>query len=93
MVGTVVKSSREARGAEVERGGLYTSAAVRVGMDLALAEEDHGRDVALEVARELVLFVRRPGRQSRRARSGSLTGSSSQAAPGRIGPSEAGGAR
>jgi transcriptional regulator GlxA family with amidase domain len=50
----------------VEDGGLYTSAGVTAGMDLALAlvEEDHGRDVALAVARELVLFVRRPGGQS-----------------------------
>lgn len=46
--------------------GLYTSAGVTAGMDLALAmvEEDHGREVALSVARELVLFVRRPGGQS-----------------------------
>jgi transcriptional regulator GlxA family with amidase domain len=35
-------------------------------MDLALAlvEEDHGRGVALRVARELVMFVKRPGGQS-----------------------------
>jgi transcriptional regulator GlxA family with amidase domain len=35
-------------------------------MDLALAlvEEDHGRDVALLVARWLVLFLKRPGGQS-----------------------------
>jgi transcriptional regulator GlxA family with amidase domain len=35
-------------------------------MDLALAlvEEDHGRDVALAVARELVMFLKRPGGQS-----------------------------
>jgi transcriptional regulator GlxA family with amidase domain len=45
---------------------LYTSAGVTAGMDLALAlvEEDHGREVALAVARELVLFLRRPGGQS-----------------------------
>ncbi len=50
----------------VEDGGIYTSAGVTAGMDLALAllEEDHGREVALAVARELVLFVRRPGGQS-----------------------------
>ena len=36
------------------------------GMDLALAlvEEDLGRDIALAVARRLVLFLRRPGNQS-----------------------------
>lgn len=46
--------------------GVYTSAGVTAGMDLALAmvEEDHGREVALSVARELVMFVRRPGGQS-----------------------------
>ncbi len=50
----------------VRDGNLYTSAGVTAGMDLALAlvEEDHGREVALQVARELVLFLRRPGGQS-----------------------------
>jgi transcriptional regulator GlxA family with amidase domain len=47
-------------------GDVWTSAGVTAGMDLALAivEEDLGRDVALEVARYLVLFLRRPGGQS-----------------------------
>jgi len=46
--------------------GLYSSAGVTAGMDLALAlvEEDHGRDLALLVARWLVLFLKRPGGQS-----------------------------
>jgi transcriptional regulator GlxA family with amidase domain len=50
----------------VRDGDVYTSAGVTAGMDLALAlvEEDHGREVALGVARELVLFLRRPGGQS-----------------------------
>lgn len=50
----------------VRDGDVYTSAGVTAGMDLALAlvEEDHGRAVALAVARELVLFLRRPGGQS-----------------------------
>ena len=45
--------------------GLYTSAGVTAGMDLALAlvEEDFGPELALEVARELVLYVRRPSGQ------------------------------
>ncbi|MCA9577592.1 MAG: GlxA family transcriptional regulator [Polyangiales bacterium] len=45
---------------------LWTSAGVTAGMDLALAlvEDDVGRDVALAVARELVIFVRRAGGQS-----------------------------
>jgi transcriptional regulator GlxA family with amidase domain len=50
----------------VRDGKMYTSAGVTAGMDLALAlvEEDHGRRIALEVARHLVLFLRRPGGQS-----------------------------
>ncbi|MFM0065623.1 GlxA family transcriptional regulator [Paraburkholderia aspalathi] len=50
----------------VKDGSVYTSAGVTAGMDLALAlvEEDHGRSVALRVARELVMFVKRPGGQS-----------------------------
>jgi len=47
-------------------GNLYTSAGVTAGMDLALAlvEEDLGRNVALAVARELVMFIKRPGGQA-----------------------------
>jgi transcriptional regulator GlxA family with amidase domain len=50
----------------VRSGDIYTSAGVTAGMDLALAmvEDDWGRDVALAVARELVLFLKRPGGQS-----------------------------
>lgn len=50
----------------VRDGGVYTSAGVTAGMDLALAlvEEDLGRDAALAVARHLVMFVRRPGGQT-----------------------------
>jgi transcriptional regulator GlxA family with amidase domain len=50
----------------VRDGDVWTSAGVTAGMDLALAlvEEDLGRRVALETARWLVLFVRRPGGQS-----------------------------
>jgi transcriptional regulator GlxA family with amidase domain len=50
----------------VRDGNIATSAGVTAGMDLALAfvEEDFGRDAALAVARQLVLFVRRPGGQS-----------------------------
>jgi transcriptional regulator GlxA family with amidase domain len=49
----------------VKDGDIYTSAGVTAGMDLALAlvEEDHGRTLALEVARQLVLFLKRPGGQ------------------------------
>ena len=50
----------------VRDGRVWTSAGVTAGMDLALAlvEEDHGREVALAVARELVLFLKRPGGQA-----------------------------
>src|SRR5262249_8735795 len=46
--------------------GVYTSAGVTPGMDLALAlvEEDHGGELALRVARQLVMFLKRPGGQS-----------------------------
>ena len=49
----------------VRDGDVWTSAGVTAGIDLALAvvEQDHGRDVALEIARHLVMFVRRPGGQ------------------------------
>ncbi|MBM9435716.1 DJ-1/PfpI family protein [Streptomyces bryophytorum] len=49
------------------RDGRYaTSAGVTAGIDLALAlvEEDLGRDLALAVARGLVVFLRRPGSQA-----------------------------
>jgi transcriptional regulator GlxA family with amidase domain len=50
----------------VRDGNVYTSAGVTAGMDLALAlvEDDLGRDLALSVARHLVLFLRRPANQS-----------------------------
>jgi transcriptional regulator GlxA family with amidase domain len=45
---------------------FYTSAGVTAGIDLCLAllEEDHGAALALEVARVLVVFLRRPGNQA-----------------------------
>ncbi|APW36870.1 AraC family transcriptional regulator [Rhodoferax koreense] len=56
----------EADAIHVQDGRLFTSAGVTAGMDLALAmvEEDHGRELALRVARELVMFLKRPGGQS-----------------------------
>jgi transcriptional regulator GlxA family with amidase domain len=50
----------------VRDGNVWTSAGVTAGMDLALAlvEDDHGRDVALAIARRMVLFLRRPANQS-----------------------------
>jgi len=45
---------------------VWTSAGVTAGLDLALAlvEQDHGPGLALEVARWLVMYLRRPGGQS-----------------------------
>lgn len=50
----------------VQHGNYYTSAGVTSGIDLALAllEEDHGAELALGVARMLVVFLRRPGNQA-----------------------------
>jgi transcriptional regulator GlxA family with amidase domain len=50
----------------VRDGDTYTSAGITAGMDLALAlvEADQGKEIALEVARHLVLFLRRPGGQA-----------------------------
>src|ERR1700716_89196 len=50
----------------IKDGKFYTTAGVSAGIDLALAlvEEDLGHSVAATVARELVLFLRRPGSQA-----------------------------
>jgi transcriptional regulator GlxA family with amidase domain len=50
----------------VRDGPIATSAGVTAGIDLALAlvEEDLGREVALAIARHLVMFLRRPGNQA-----------------------------
>jgi transcriptional regulator GlxA family with amidase domain len=49
----------------VKDGNIYTCAGISAGIDLALAwvEEDCGAALAHEAARELVLFLRRPGGQ------------------------------
>lgn len=50
----------------VKDGDVVTSAGVTAGIDLALSlvEDDHGAGVARDVARELVVFMARPGGQS-----------------------------
>ena len=50
----------------IRDGNTYTTAGVTAGMDLALAlvEQDLGSPMALNVARELVLYLRRAGGQS-----------------------------
>ncbi len=51
----------------IQDGNIYTSAGITAGIDLALAmvEEDHGASVALDVARNLIVFLRRPGGRRR----------------------------
>jgi transcriptional regulator GlxA family with amidase domain len=48
---------------------FYTSAGASAGMDLALAlvSEDFGAEIARQVARWLVLYLRRPGTQSQQS--------------------------
>jgi transcriptional regulator GlxA family with amidase domain len=50
----------------VRDGNVATSAGVTAGIDLALelVEEDLGREAALDIARYLVVFLRRPGNQA-----------------------------
>lgn len=49
----------------VQQGSVWTSAGAAAGIDLVLAlvEADGGREVAVRVARELVVFLKRPGGQ------------------------------
>jgi len=50
----------------VQDGSVWSSAGISAGVDLTLAliEQDQGVSVALQVARELVVFLKRPGGQS-----------------------------
>jgi transcriptional regulator GlxA family with amidase domain len=50
----------------VRDGNLWSSAGVSAGIDLALAlvQDDHGRDLAMSVARQLVVYMKRPGGQA-----------------------------
>jgi transcriptional regulator GlxA family with amidase domain len=50
----------------VEDGPFWTSAGVTAGIDLALAliEADHGSEIALQVAREMVVYLKRDGGQT-----------------------------
>jgi len=49
----------------IKDGQFYTSAGITAGIDLALAliEEDYGPQIALAVARDLVVYLKRPGGQ------------------------------
>lgn len=50
----------------IRDGSLWTSAGITAGIDLALAlvEHDLGHEMALAVARQLVVFMKRPGGQT-----------------------------
>ncbi|MBC2879499.1 MULTISPECIES: GlxA family transcriptional regulator [Streptomyces] len=50
----------------VRSGRVWTGAGISACLDLALAlvAEDHGEDLALAVARQLVVYLKRPGGQS-----------------------------
>lgn len=50
----------------IQQGSVWTSAGVSAGIDLALAlvEADCGREVAMQVAKELVVYLKRPGGQA-----------------------------
>jgi len=54
------------KGIYVRDRGVWTSAGVTAGVDLALAlvEEDHGHALAMRVAKRMVLFLRRSGHQA-----------------------------
>lgn len=56
----------------IRTGPVCTAAGVTAGMDLAIAlvEEDLGKDIAMAVAAELVVFYRRPGGQLQFSRHG-----------------------
>jgi transcriptional regulator GlxA family with amidase domain len=53
-------------GIYVQDRGVWTSAGLMAGVDLmlALVEEQHGHAVAMAVAKRMVLFLRRSGRQA-----------------------------
>lgn len=50
----------------IKDNNIYTSAGISSGMDLALTliEEDHGRAFSLEIAKQMVLYLKRQGSQS-----------------------------
>lgn len=50
----------------IQQGNIFTSAGSTAGIDLMLhlVQQDHGREIAMRVARALVVFLHRPGGQS-----------------------------
>ncbi len=71
----------------VQDGPVWTSAGVTAGMDLSLAlvEADCGRDTALAIARDFVMYMKRPGGQTQF----SATLAAQATGPGRIGETQA----
>lgn len=61
----------------IQEGRVWTAAGVTAGLDLTLSmvEQDLGLDIALRIARALVLYVRRPGWQSQFSSALALQGS------------------
>jgi transcriptional regulator GlxA family with amidase domain len=61
----------------VQDGNIWSSAGVSAGIDLALhlVEADHGRKLAMDVAKMLVVYFRRPGNQHQFSTSLSLQAS------------------
>ncbi|MHC6629974.1 GlxA family transcriptional regulator [Streptomyces globosus] len=50
----------------IRQGNVYTAAGITSALDLTLAfiEEDHGPELARQVARDLVTYLQRPGNQA-----------------------------
>ncbi len=63
---TFPKVEVDANSLFVEDGGVWSSAGIAAGIDMSLAivEKDIGRAAAYDIAKFLVLYVRRPGYQS-----------------------------
>jgi len=50
----------------IQDGAIWTSAGITAGIDLSLAliQDDLGHDLAMRIARQLVVFLKRPGGQA-----------------------------
>ena len=50
----------------IQEGSIWTSAGITAGIDLSLAliEQDLGHNIAIQTAKQLVMFIKRPGGQS-----------------------------
>lgn len=64
----------------IKDGAVWTSAGITAGIDLALAmiAEDLGEEVAADVAREMVVYAKRPGGQAQHSALLDLDGSASR---------------